>query len=55
METSDSPKCRTSGALQTKVDRKDIQDGKRKMSDYFKSSTNRVADKRVSELLTLNS
>ena len=32
--------------------RENVHDGKRIMSDYFKSSTDRAADKRASEVFT---
>ena len=52
MEMSDSPNCRTKKDLQVNEDREDVYDGKRKIPDYFKSSANRVADKRTGEVLT---
>ena len=37
-----------------KTDREDMHNGKTNMSDYFKPSTNRVADKRASEVFINN-
>ena len=51
VETSDSPDCRIKEAPQFITDKEDMHAGKRNMSDYFRLITDRVEDKRASELL----
>ena len=52
IEMYDSLNCRTNRAPQIETDREDMHDGKRNMSDYLRSITTRVADKRAGDALT---
>ena len=52
IEASNSPNCRTNRALQNKTHKVDANDTNANMPDYFRSSSNRAADKRTSEVLT---
>ena len=47
VEASDSPSCRTNKATKDETDKVDAHDKHVNMPDYFRSSTNRVADKKL--------
>ena len=49
---SNSPSFRTKRALHSEADIASAHDNNEKMPDYFRSSTNKVADKRTSMILT---
>ena len=51
IEMSNSPNYRTNESLQIEGDNVGMHDGKLNLPDYFKSSTNKVADNRASEVL----
>ena len=52
IETSNYPSCRANIILQIKTDKVDANDTKANIPYYFRSSINRAADKRASEVLT---
>ena len=52
IETFSSPSCRANKALQIKTDKVDANDTNANIPDYFRSSSNRDADKRASEVFT---
>ena len=47
-----SPSCRTNKAPQNETDKAGMHDGKINMPDYFRSSTNKAAKERASEVST---
>ena len=54
MQVSNSSSCKANEVKQIKVDNADVNDANSNMPDYFKSSINRVADKRASQVLREN-
>ena len=51
IETSNIPSLRTNRALQSKKHKMDVHDNNANIPDYFRSSTNRAADKNVSNMI----
>ena len=49
-EVSNSDNCTKNRALENKTDKVGTHDNNTNMPDYFRSSTNKVADKRASEV-----
>ena len=49
MWASNSPSCKVNIAQQMKADNAAVNDANSNMPDYFRSSTNRAADKRAGQ------
>ena len=50
-QPSNAPSCKANMGLQIKTDTMDLNDANSNMPDYFRSSINRTADKRASQVI----